>query len=343
MKTLTNLSWFQAKQFKSSGIYSRSPKRLGSILDHMELRAICHIDKVISTGDILDIRKDNAAFDGTEAAQDESNPEIYPHTASSDDMAIYIKQRLKYRRDNWGDIWPFDLQISSRGHCTITFDREHAGAVLYTYFLLTLYAKYMLPNTANRYRNLFEIFCHSLAKNLFPQSSGWTVKQSGVDAQGEDAYEGNKIDKLKAISTDLFLDSRPSNWLSSISGDGGVDLVAFHQLYDKRGCLPVVFMQCACSSDIDELENKIWDACYTRLKSHLNLDVMHECFLFSPYDWCDLIQDRRFVVPNSDAVIFDRYRILKILREFDIDPNTIWCDEIKNQVLEFMYTEETFD
>ena len=102
MKTLTNLSWFQAEKFKSSDIYSRSPKRLGSILDHMELRAICHIDKVISTGDILDIRNDNAAFDGTEAAQDEINPEVYPHTASSDDMAAYIKQRLKYRQDNWG-------------------------------------------------------------------------------------------------------------------------------------------------------------------------------------------------------------------------------------------------
>lgn len=343
MAMLTDLSWFNAKKFKGSDIYSRSPKRLGSILDHMELRAICHIDKAISTGDILDIRNDDAAFDGTETAQDEDNPEIYPHTTSSNNMAVYIQQRLEHRRDKWGDIWPFDLEVSPRGACTITFNSGHAGAILYTYFLLTLYAKYMPTATANHYRDLFEVFCYRLAKKLFPKSGGWIVKQSGANANGATAYTGNKKQKLDAISADLFLGNRPPLMLPGTSGDGGIDLVAFHQLHDNRGCLPVVFMQCACSCDIDELESKTWDACHTRLKSHLNLDVMHECFLFSPYDWCDLIQPRRFAAPNNDAVIFDRCRILKSLLAFNVNPDTVWCEEIRNQVLEFMRTEETFN
>lgn len=340
---LTDLNWFNAEKFKGSNIYSRSPKRLGSILDHMELRAICHIDKATSTGDILDIRNDDAAFDGTEAAQDEDDPRVYPHTTSSNNMAAYIQQRLKHRRDNWGDIWPFDLEVTQRGGCTITFNPNHPGAKLYTCFLLTLYAKYMPSAIANRYRDLFEIFCHRLAKGLFPETGGWIVKQSGANANGATAYTGNKKQKLDAIAADLFLDNRSTHMLPGTSGDGGIDLVAFHQLHDNRGCLPVVFMQCACSCDVEELESKNWDACHTRLKSYLNLDVMHECFLFSPYDWCDLIQSCRFVAPNNDAVIFDRCRILKSLRAFSVDPDAVWCEEIKNQVLEFMCTEETFN
>lgn len=341
-KTLADLGWFNAEDFKNYNIGSCSPKQLGIILDHFELRAICHSDKRFSSDNFLNISGDEAAFDGTEEAEEHADRLIsYPKMVSSNEMARLLKNRLQYRQQQWHDIWPFTLEISNRGQCTVTFQAMHPNAKAYTYFLLALYAKYIHSKAeANTYRALFEGCCFHLAKRLFPEEGGWVVKRSGAGADGMDAYTGNQNEKLAAISKDLYLCQDNSGQLPSSSGDGGIDLVVFHQLYDNRGNLPVVFMQCACSCDVDELERKTWDVCHTRLKNRLKLDVMHEWFLFSPYDWFDSIQPNRFVCANNDAVIFDRGRILKSMHKLGVD--VVLSEAINGQVSEFINAQENF-
>lgn len=340
MRPLADLTWFKSHNFVEAvtKIYSRSPKQLGCMIDHMELLAICLIDKKISTGEILNIRDDEAAFDGTEEAVEELDTTQYPNVISDESMKILIKDRLEYRRSNWAEVWPFELEVSDRGYCTLKFNSAHPFSVHYIYLLLTLYAKYI--EGGNDYRNFFEECCYHLAKRLFPEDSGWIVKQTGAAAVGSNAYTGNNHKKLQGISTDLNLSNRPPKRIASSSGDSGIDLIAFHQLYDQRGCLPVVFMQCACSADIDKLENKTWDACYTRLQSFLNLDIMHEWFVFSPYDWFDSMQPNRFVVSNNHAVVFDRGRILKSIYKLGIQITL--TQSISDQIKEFINAKGSF-
>lgn len=338
MASLSDLSWFKAKTFIENCVFSGSAKKLSEIIDHIELRAICHQDKIVSTDDYLNIRSDESAFNGTEDANEADDWTTYPNYTSGQEMVTFIQHRFKYREQQWGKIWPFHLQISQRGHCNITFNPQHQYAQLYTYILLTLYAKYI--NSANEYRNHFESLCYNVAKSIFPESNGWIVKQSGAAASGLSAYAGNKLEKLSAISKDLLLANQGIKRRLTTSGDGGIDLIAFHKLYDSRGNLPVIFMQCACSSDINELEHKTHDVSFSQLNNILHLEIAHEWFLFSPYDWYDHLQPNRFIGNNNQAVIFDRTRILKSISELKIIP--ILSETIKHQINEFMTAEESF-
>ena len=54
-------SWFKPTEFKNADFASRSPKQLSILLDHMELRAICHMDKLYSTGDVFNLVDDDNA------------------------------------------------------------------------------------------------------------------------------------------------------------------------------------------------------------------------------------------------------------------------------------------
>ena len=101
-------------------------------------------------------------------------------------------------------------------------------------------------------------------------------------------------------------------------------------------------MQCACSSDISEFEDKILEVAPARLKGLLNLDIAHEFFLFSPYDWFDHLQRERFVVHNNDAVIFDRTRILKTMHALEVPLTENLPEEITLQIEEFINTKESF-
>lgn len=346
METLSDLNWFNGNKFKANFIQSLSPKLLGASLDHLELRAICHQDKIVTTGDLLNIQGDDSAFDGTETIFDGTDEhddfDAYPTRVSASQIISFLAKRFQQRQSDWQEIWPFELEVSQRGFCTITFDPEHEYAKVYTYFLLALYAKYIEPtNIANEYRSTFEFLCYELVKVLFPESSGWVVKQSGTGISGVNAYAGNKLEKLKAISKDLYLSAQEGRLLTT-SGDGGIDLIAFHKLYDTRGKLPVIFMQCACSSDISEFEDKILEVAPARLKGLLNLDIAHEFFLFSPYDWFDHLQRERFVVHNNDAVIFDRTRILKTMHALEVPLTENLPEEITLQIEEFINTKESF-
>ncbi len=334
-------SWFKPTEFKNADFASRSPKQLSILLDHMELRAICHMDKLYSTGDVFNLVDDDNAIsneldlDGLEPGQP------YPNTVSIDEIIKFIRIRLEKRRDEWAAFWPFELIVDESGYCSVLFQQHHPKSNLYIYFLLALYGKYL--QHPNCYRSFFEEICLNLSKKIFNTDYGWTVKQLGAAATSEDAYGGNNHQNMQYLINDLCLGSDALKSHISTSGDSGLDLVAFHKCSNNTvGNLPFVTMQCACSADIKTLEVKATEASYARLSSKMNLDIAHSHILFSPYDWFDHLETRHFVsTDTSHAIIFDRARILQNLVDLNVD--VAIPDAVLQHIDAFMQTQETFD
>ena len=330
------LGWFKGEQFKSAKCFQYSPKLIGLFADHMELRAVCHTDKRYSTGEALNIVDDEDAVvnDGgaDEAQGDEVRP--YPNRVTQSELVRMVRERLERRRDKWQAFWPFDLAVGDKGYCTLSFVAEHPHAPLYLYFLMALYGKYL--HHPNAYRNYFETVCLALMQQIYPANSGWTVRQTGA-AIGGDAHAN-----LSALATDLSLTPASLRRQVSSSGDGGIDLAAFHKSSsDDLGCLPFVAMQCACSSDIDELEKKANEGSYHHLNDILHLDIAHSHILLSPYDWFDIEQPNRFVAKNKGAVIFDRARILQNIVDLNVPVSL--PPSISVELTAFMQTNEQFE
>ena len=335
------LGWFKGEQFKSAKCFQYSPKLIGLFADHMELRAVCHTDKRYSTGEALNIVDDEDAVvndggadeaQGDEAQGDEVRP--YPNRIAQSELVRMVRERLERRRDKWQAFWPFDLAVGDKGYCTLSFVAEHPHAPLYLYFLMALYGKYLHhPNT---YRDYFETVCLALMQRIYPDDSGWTVRQTGA------AMGGGAHANLSALATDLSLTPASLRRRVSSSGDGGIDLAAFHKSpSDDLGCLPFVAMQCACSSDIDELEKKANEGSYHHLNDIFYLDIAHSHILLSPYDWFDIEQPNRFVAKNKGAVVFDRARILQNI--VDLNVSVGLPDDIADELSAFMQADEQFE
>ena len=335
------LGWFKGEQFKSAKCFQYSPKLIGLFADHMELRAVCHTDKRYSTGEALNIVDDEDAVvndggadeaQGDEAQGDEVQP--YPGRIAQSELVRMVRERLERRRDKWQAFWPFELAVGDKGYCTLSFVAKHPHAPLYLYFLMALYGKYLHhPNT---YRNYFETVCLALMQRIYPDDSGWTVRQTGA------AMGGGAHANLSALATDLSLTPASLRRRVSSSGDGGIDLAAFHKSpSDDLGCLPFVAMQCACSSDIDELEKKANEGSYHHLNDIFYLDIAHSHILLSPYDWFDIEQPNRFVAKNKGAVVFDRARILQNI--VDLNVSVGLPDDIADELSAFMQADEQFE
>ena len=100
-------------------------------------------------------------------------------------------------------------------------------------------------------------------------------------------------------------------------------------------------MQCSCSSDIGILTDKATEASFARLRNKIELDIAHSHILFSPYDWFDHLQKRNFVSEDtSDAIIFDRARILQNIIDLNIDIRI--PDEIIGNIKQFSEVKEKF-
>lgn len=331
------LGWFKGEQFKSAKCFQYSPKLIGLFADHMELRAVCHTDKRYSTGEALNIVDDEDAVVNDGGADEAQGDEVlpYPNRVTQSELVRMVRERLERRRDKWQAFWPFDLVVGDKGYCTLSFVAGHSYAHLYLYFLMALYGKYL--HHPNAYRDGFETVCLALMQRIYPSNSGWTVRQTGAAAGG-----GRNHTNLSTLAADLVLTPANLRRRVSDSGDGGIDLAAFHKSpLDDLGCLPFVAMQCACSSDIDELEKKANEGSYHHLNNIFYLDIAHSHILLSPYDWFDIEQPNRFVAKNKGAVVFDRARILQNIVDLNV-PVSLPAG-ILAELTAFMQTSEQFE
>ena len=279
-----------------------------TISDFAELLCLVTVDRVCSRETIADQARD-----------------IGEHTVTDVVLDDCFNQ-LAWRVQAYGSHYPF--QLDSRGrilsaHTTLSEPQK-------LYALLLLCAN--LPFVVRRDGTLTDTF-ERIA--LLALKAAWPL--NGVTrafGKTETEYVGAKWQRLNKLAEDIGGTGlcNANTFRSQDTGDGGIDLAAWHDLdtHEKRN-IPSALAQCACSRDS-------WSAKQTeisedRLKNSIHSTHHWNQILFIPQSFRD--NRGKWAVPGDigQVILFDRLRIVHQLRS-EIDWTHIAPPPIFNSMLE---------
>lgn len=313
--------------------------------DFIELKCLVDIDKRYSKGKLFELLDDTAQQfgDETDADSDDhteddeilesefeddleenlSHAPVGARTSASDEKMVRIAgyfTNLKYRQQAFGDAYPFSLSEDGQEIKLDAIVREEQK--LYIQLLLSSSLR-LIPNT--RWKDLtepFEEFSAQIFSSLMP--TGWMVHRFG--AKGSTRYKGELYRKLKTLARDIrseFL-LKPKHFKSGNIGDGGLDLVAWHPMGDKRDSIPIALAQCGCTAD--EWSKKSLEASPSRLHPHLPAIHPWSTYYFMPHDLTESSgtkQDWQRRNQLSQCIIVDRLRLINLAKDYRIVKNCL--------------------
>lgn len=264
--------------------------------DFIELRAVIHPDKCFSRGDLDGVRKRAPIkFDPAERWE-------------------WARSFQGIRQIDLGADYPF--VISPDGD-TISFEfHDNAAERLYTGLLIASCMRHLEDTSRSRVTGAFELISKEVFKSLMPP--GATVK--GTYASGGD-YKGTLFEKMQLIAADLRCTAnfKPRDFKTNDRGDGGIDLVGWHDMYDEREGMPIAFAQCGCSKE--DWTFKQLEA--SPAKHYIHLPVMHPwaTYYFLPLDLRDTDRDWAKKNDIGQAIIVDRMRLMKLSKANNLYAN----------------------
>lgn len=232
---------------------------------------------------------------------------------------------LEDRKNILGDLYPFE--ISNNDTLSLDFknlnEKEWNYKKLYIFLLLCNSMKYFNENILS-YRNSlaasFEKFCLLLIRRLFPNFSiegiGTGFKNHGI-LSGNGAFE--KIECLASLlNTRLKSFCREEHIREVTSVDGKLDIVGwFNPIKDKATHMPLIFLQCACSADDEQIFYKNFD--YKKTSSKFETIIENPMtFMLSPL--CYRARGGALFDPSyANGCFFDRIRLMLCLEHLNID------------------------
>lgn len=242
-----------------------------------------------------------------------------------------IKTRL-YARSLSFPGWPFELtgEVLRK-----KFDAKNAEQRLYVSLLIASSLRLCHAKRSMEVTNAFEeISYHWLRRSV---TELWQVRPFGARQTLPNAYTGTLRAKLEALANDIdcTLVKPASDYDPSNTGDGGIDLVAWQNMGDSRGNMPVIFGQCACSPT--DWESKQLDVTPASTEAHIRPQHPGAAYCFVPHDLS--LNDRRWdrSAHIKRTVIVDRRRLLNLfnlLRASDQLPNWPFVLEATQQAAE---------
>lgn len=166
-----------------------------------------------------------------------------------------IRRRLEVRRQSLGEYWPFSFQDSV---LECRYDPENSLHRLYVALLVASALRFCPPTRRKEVEASLEEIGYHLLRGVLP--SGWEVRPFGAHQTLHGSYSGTLFEKYQALAKDIHpLFTGPKDMYDPRdTGDGGLDVVAWHPLTDDRGHIPVLFAQCGCSPQ--EWEHKQFEA-----------------------------------------------------------------------------------
>ena len=313
--------------------------------DYVELLCLCSKNGIVAKGN-LQAQQQEAEDLQTDAGEDEQN-------AMEDDSSIAdvdvdrsdgeilddrvarrwddIKKRLQARFSSFPG-WPFELD----GEVLRTkFDAENAEQRLYVSLLIASSLRLCHDERSPEVTSAFEeISYYWLRKSV---TELWRVRPFGAHQTLPDAYIGTLRAKLEALAEDIngTLVKPATDYDPRNTGDGGIDLVAWQDMGDKRGNMPVIFGQCACSPT--DWESKQLDVTPASTEAHIFTQHPGAAYCFVPHDLSmnDKSWERSAHVKRT--VIVDRRRLLNlfsVLKASDQLPNWPFVLEATQQSAE---------
>ena len=288
--------------------------------DYIELRCLTHKDKRFSRDAFAEAIEENqdtgAAADETDLLEmedveeaDNSESDIEPISDRDEARSAFCFRHLRWRQKAFADAWPFQLD-------------EHAQEVqlkpaltpaqtLYLSLLLSSSLKYCPKKRRRELTGRFERVSISIFRKLMPAKSN--VHAFG--AAESKHYKGHLFKRLTKLAQDVrgYLHLKQEHFATSDSGDGGLDIVAWHDLGDQREGIPIAFAQCGCTAG--GWPNKMLEASPARLGGGLVTRHDWATYYFMPLDLSTEIDgkmDWQMLSDIGKAIVIDRLRFIRL-------------------------------
>jgi hypothetical protein len=288
--------------------------------DFAELRALIHADKIFSRGDLAAIAN---------RSRDTGRPAQIPEDGPRQEDAAEIKGKPRFDYEaKWKDLIAFIATRSARLGDSYPFTVDDSGDTLQlanrgdwshrTYLTLLLAASLRHISKARHHELTrgFEETCFAVFSKLMPPGS--EIRATWAGGGAEAPYVGTLYEKMMLIAADLRCSANfdEDDFKSTDTGDGGIDLLAWHPMGDTAKGMPISFAQCGCSRE--DWKFKQLEASPAKHFSHL--PVMHPwaTYYFMPLDLRKGHGGWAYASDIGQAIIVDRSRLLKLMRQYDL-------------------------
>lgn len=282
--------------------------------DYVELLCLCSENGVVSKGNIDAATQEAQDIQVSDWQDDEGWSDDQADAAQSEELDDQVSRRwsdishqLVTRRTQYGQHWPFELdgQILRK-----RFDNDQPAHRLYAALLIASSLRLVSRSERNDVSAAFEgISFHWLRHSLGPC---WEVRSFGARTRLPQAYTGKMWDKITQLAADIQATpaKRKCDYDPRDTGDGQIDLVAWLSMGDKRGNIPVIFAQCACSPT--DWEEKQLEASPAASSAHLNLQHPGATYCFVPHELYKGEQHWARASHVKSVVLIDRLRLFRL-------------------------------
>lgn len=280
--------------------------------DYVELLCLCSKNGLVSRGNLQaqvqeaqDVQVD-ADIDGDpdeiDGPSDESAVLDDRVSARWDDIVL----RLNARKASYPG-WPFELDGAV---LRSAYDEQRDDHRLYVTLLIASSLRLCVATRSNEITSAFEEISYHWLRRSLPQF--WKVRPFGAHATLPDAYVGNLRQKLERLAADINarLEKEADDYDPNNTGDGGIDLVAWQEIGDQRGNIPVIFGQCACSPT--DWEGKQLDVTPAATQAHIAPQHSGAAYCFVPHDLSRSESKWQRAVHVKCVVMVDRLRLLHL-------------------------------
>lgn len=210
--------------------------------DYIELRALLDIDKNFTRSQFENVMGPQASNKLVQESIRKS-PELYWK-----DWMNFIARRKSHI---FKDSYPFSV---SEEKDTVYFDGcdDNPLKEIYIALLLCANIKY-IPSTAGEDFNrasvtsLFEKISLPVFTSIMPKNA--EIRPFWASNKRPSPYTGTLPNKLRSLAKDIKATTNfdDDDFSANDTGDGGIDIVAWHSLEDERDAIPISFAQCGCT------------------------------------------------------------------------------------------------
>ncbi|UCV09415.1 hypothetical protein [Dechloromonas denitrificans] len=267
--------------------------------DFAELRALTHADKCFSRGDLAQV-----ARIGTPA-----------EPLNHEERWRSLIDFCGIRRREFGVHYPFSVSADN-DTLELSLDNNSPGQRLYLGLLIAASLRHVPKTRMGGIARNFEKTCFSVFSRLVPKYS--EIRATWANGGSEAPYTGHLYEKMIAIAKDIRgnPDIHPSDFKINNTGDGGIDLIAWHSMGDTRPGIPIAFAQCGCSRD--DWTFKQAEASPFLHRNHFR--VMHDwaTYYFMPLDLRESDGHWAYKSKIGQAILVDRLRLVRLVDQYSL-------------------------
>ncbi len=267
--------------------------------DFAELRAIIHPDKCFSRGDLSRLIEQNSERDNANDCEKQWRSLI-------DFCGIRIQ--------TFAGGYPFNI---SDDEDTLELDFSDTPAQrLYLGMLIAASMRYLKNTRKGEIARIFEQTCFQIFSKLMPE--GAEIRATWASGGLEAPYTGHLYEKMVAVAKDIrgFPNIKPTHFKENNSGDGGIDLIAWHPMGDERNGIPISFAQCGCSRN--DWTFKQAEAAPFSHGTKFNVRHDWATYYFMPIDLREFDGEWAYESKIGKVIIVDRLRMLSLATQYSI-------------------------